>query len=73
MVRQRENPVEITIKLTPRQIREVYRQLIDKQPGRDWLNTPEVLEMLAQREAKVAKEIKTGKFITLKELQAKLG
>ena len=73
MVKQREKEIEIIIKLTPRQIKEVYRQLAEKQASRDWLDDPEILEILAKREKQVAKEIKTGKFITLKELQSKLG
>ncbi|MBF8264531.1 MAG: hypothetical protein HW384_395 [Dehalococcoidia bacterium] len=72
MVRQHNKDVEITIKLTPRQIKEAYRQLMDKQKGKDWLDDPKIFEMLARREAKVAREIKQGQFISLKELQSKL-
>ena len=39
----------------------------------DWINAPEILDMLAKREDEVAREIKEGKFITLGELQNKLG
>lgn len=70
--REKEKEIEIIIKLTPRQIKEVYRQLAEKQASRDWLNDPEILAILAKREKQVAKEIKIGKFITLKEFQAKL-
>ncbi len=72
MVRQREKDIEITIKLTPGQIKEAYRQLMDKQKGRDWLDDPEIFEMLARRETKVAHEIKKGQFISLKEFQSRL-
>lgn len=73
MVRQRGKNVEITIKLTPRQIKESYRRLIEKQTGKDWFDDPDILKMLAKRESKVAQEIKKGQFITLKEFQANLG
>ncbi len=72
MVRQREKDIEITIKLNPRQIKEAYRQLMEKQTGKDWLDDPEIFEMLARREAKVAQEIKKGQFISLKEFQSRL-
>lgn len=70
MVKQREK--EIIIKLTPRQIKELYRQLAEKQASRDWLDDPDILKMLAKRGKKVAQEIKKGQFATLKEFQARL-
>lgn len=72
MVRQRGKNVEITVKLTPRQIKEAYRQLIEKQSGKDWFDDPDILKMLVKRESKVAQEIKKGQFISLNEFQSRL-
>ena len=74
MSRQKEKEVPVTIYLTPEQIREAYRQLVEKEgeTEEDWINNPEILEMLAKREKKVAKEIKDGKFVTLEEFRRKV-
>lgn len=72
MAKQRESTIEITIRLTPHQIRQAYRQLIEKETGKDWLEDPEILEMLTKREAKIAKEMKKGQFVTLEQFQSKL-
>ena len=71
MPKQKEKMVPITIYLTPEQIREAYRQLVEREEEEDWINDPQILEMLAKRERKVAKEIKEGKFVTLKEFRNK--
>ena len=72
MPKQKEKMIPVTIYLTPEQIREAYRQLGEKEEEEDWINDPAILEMLAKRERKVAKEIKEGKFVTLKEFQDEL-
>jgi len=73
MPEQKEKTIPVTIYLTPEQIQEAYRQLIEGEEKEDWINDPVILQMLAKRERKVAKEIKEGKFVTLPELQEKLG
>lgn len=73
MAKQEEKMIPVTIYLTPTQIREAYQQLAEGEGEEDWINAPEILEMLAKREDEVAREIKEGKFITLGELQNKLG
>lgn len=73
MAKQEEKMIPVTIYLTPKQIREAYHQLVEEEEEEDWINAPEILEMLAKREDAVAWEIKEGKFITLGELQNKLG
>ncbi len=73
MPEKKEKTIPVTIYLTAEQIQEAYRQLIEKEEQEDWINDPAILQMLAKREKKVAKEIKEGKFVTLPELQDKLG
>ncbi|OIP27425.1 MAG: hypothetical protein CO103_01160 [Chloroflexi bacterium CG_4_9_14_3_um_filter_45_9] len=73
MAKQEEKMIPVTIYLTPKQIREAYHQLVEEEKEEDWINAPEILEMLAKSEDAVAGEIKEGKFITLGELQTKLG
>lgn len=73
MAKQKEKMIPVTIYLTPRQIREAYQQLAEGEEEEDWINAPEILEMLDKREDAVAREIKEGKFITLGELKNKLG
>ena len=73
MAKHEEKMIPVTIYLTPRQIREAYQQLAEGEEEEDWINAPEILEMLDKREDAVAREIKEGKFITLGELQNKLG
>jgi len=73
MAKQEEKMIPVTIYLTPKQIREAYQQLAEGEEEEDWINAPKILEMLAKREDEVAREIKEGKFITLGELQNKLG
>ena len=72
MAKRKGKTIPVTINLTPKQIREAFRQLVEAEETKDWLEEPEVLEMLAKREKKVAEEIKKGQFITLEEFQAKL-
>jgi len=72
MAKQRGKTIPVTINLTPAQIREAFRQLVEAEETKDWMDDPEILEMLAKRGKKVAKEIKKGQFITLEEFQAKL-
>ena len=72
MAKQEEKAIPVTIYLTPEQIREAYHQLVETEEE-DWINAPEILDMLAKREDGVAREIKEGKFIRLRELQNKLG
>lgn len=62
----------MTIYLTPEQIREAYHRLAEREEEGDWINAPEILEMLAKREKKVAKEIREGKFVTLEEFRDKV-
>jgi hypothetical protein len=73
MAKQEEKMIPVTIYLTPKQIREAYHQLAEEEEEEDWINAPEILDMLAKRENEVAGEIKEGRFLTLKELQNKLG
>ena len=73
MAKQEEKMIPVTIYLTPKQIRVAYRQFAEEEEEEDWINAPEILDMLAKRENEVAGEIKEGKFLTLKELQNKLG
>ena len=73
MAKQEEKMIPVTIYLTPKQIREAYQQLAEGEEEEDWINAPKILEMLAKREDEVAREIKEGKFITLGELQNKIG
>lgn len=47
--------------------------MVEAEGEEDWINALEILEMLAKREDEVARDIKEGKFITLGELQNKLG
>ena len=72
MAKRKGKTIPVTINLTPKQIREAFRQLVEAEETKDWLEEPEILEMLAKREKKVAEEIKKGQFITLEEFQAKL-
>jgi hypothetical protein len=73
MAKQEEKMIPVTVCLTSKQIREAYHQLAEAEEEEDWINAPEILKMLAKREDEVAREIKEGKFITLGELQNKLG
>jgi len=72
MARRKEKTIPVTIYLTTEQIQEAYRQLIEREEQGDWINDPVILQMLAKRERKVAKEIREGKFVTLEEFQDKL-
>ena len=72
MPEQSEKGIPVTIRLTPEQIRGAYHQLVEKEQKEDWVNEPEILEILSEREKKVAKEIKDGKFVTLEEFRNKL-
>jgi len=72
MAKQKEKTIPVTIYLTTEQIQEAYRQLIEREEQGDWINDPVILQMLAKRERKVAKEIREGKFVTLEEFQDKL-
>ena len=73
MPEQDERAIPVTIYLTPGQIREAYRELVESEVQEDWIDDPAVLQMLAKRERKVAKEVREGRFVTLPELQDKLG
>jgi len=73
MAKQKEKMIPVTVYLTSKQIREAYQQLAEGEGEEDWINDPQILEMLAKRENEVAREIKEGKFITLGELQNKIG
>ena len=73
MAKQKEKMIPVTVYLTSKQIREAYHQLAEGREEEDWINDPQILEMLAKRENEVAREIKEGKFITLGELQNKIG
>jgi hypothetical protein len=72
MAEQKEKMIPVTIYLTPEQIEEAYRQLVEREEEEDWLNDPVILRVLAKREKKVAREIKEGKFITLEDFQTQL-
>jgi len=72
VAKQKEKTIPVTIYLTTEQIQEAYRQLIERGEQGDWINDPVILQMLAKRERKVAKEIREGKFVTLEEFQGKL-
>jgi len=72
MAKQKEKTIPVTIYLTTEQIQEAYRQLIEREEQGDWINDPVILQMLAKRERKVAKEIREGKFVILEEFQDKL-
>jgi len=70
----KKSTIPVTLHLTKEQIKEIREQLgKELETEKDWMDDPKILKMLAEREKKVAKEIKEGKFLTLKELQAKLG
>ncbi|MCD4785092.1 MAG: UPF0175 family protein [Candidatus Eremiobacteraeota bacterium] len=43
------------------------------QQEKDWMYAPKILELILEREKKVAKEIEKGDFITLDDLQSELG
>ena len=72
MPKQSEKEIAVTIRLTPEQIRGAYHQLAEREQEEDWINDPQILEMLSKREKRVAKEIKEGNFVTFKEFQNKL-
>ena len=72
MPKQSEKEIPVLIHLPPEQIRGAYHQLAEREQKEDWINDPQIFEMLSKREKRVAKEIKEGKFVTLKELQNKL-
>jgi len=72
MAEQDERAIPVTIYLTPGQIQEAYRQLVESEAQEDWMDDPAVLQMLARRERKVAEEVREGRFVTLPELQDKL-
>jgi len=72
MPEQKEKMIPVTIYLTPEQIGEAYRQLVEREEEEDWLNDPVILGVLAKREKKVAREIKEGRFITLEDFQTQL-
>jgi hypothetical protein len=64
--------IPVTIYLTPEQIGEAYRQLVEREEQEDWINDPAILGVLANREKEVAREIKEGKFITREDFQNQL-
>lgn len=70
MAKQKEKTIPVTIYLTAEQIQEAYRQLIEREEQEDWINDPAILQMLAKRENKVAREIREGKFVTLEEFRS---
>lgn len=66
--------ISISLDLTDEQIEQIRKQLGKGiKSEKDWMDDPAILKMISTREKKVAKEIKEGKFVTLKELQEKLG
>ena len=72
MPKQKGKTIPVTIYLTPEQIQDAYRQLIEGEKQEDQIDDPVILRMLARREKKVAREIKEGKFVTLEEFRGKL-
>jgi len=67
-----KSAIKIPIYLTPTQIREAYKLLLTEETNRDWMDDPAILELLAEREKKVAEEIKKGNFTSLEDLQSGL-
>jgi len=64
--------ISITFTLSPEQIREAYRQLLE-QEKEDWFYYPEFTEELLQRRAEGRKELIAGETISLKNLKRELG
>lgn len=64
--------IPITIELTPEQIKEAYRKLLEAE-HEDWFYAPEVVEELLHRRAQAHKELGEGKTISWEALKNDLG
>ncbi len=71
----KDNPFEIAIQLTPRQVGQIYKQLLRvKKIGllknKDWIEEPEVLDLIEKEAKKGRGEYKRGAVISLAELES---
>jgi hypothetical protein len=71
MAERKEKIIAVTFHLTPEQIRDAYRQLLQVEHG-DWFDEPEVIEELLMRDQQALKEFREGKTISWKKVKREL-
>ena len=69
MPKHKDQTIPVTLRLTPDQVEALLHQVTGAEE--DWMDDPRILRMLAKRDCQVATEIRSGKFATLMELQAR--
>ena len=68
MPKPKEQPITVTVRLTPEPVETLLRQVTGADEE-DWMDDPRLLRMLAERDRHVAAEILAGQWTTLEELQ----
>jgi len=71
----KDNPFEIVIQLTPDQVGQICKQLLRvKKIGllknKDWIEEPEILDLIEKEEKKGRVEYERGAVISLAELES---
>ncbi|OGG86581.1 hypothetical protein A3B87_02020 [Candidatus Kuenenbacteria bacterium RIFCSPHIGHO2_02_FULL_39_13] len=71
----KDNPFEIAIQLTPDQVGQIYKQLLRvKKIGllknKDWIEEPEILDLIEKEARKGRGEYERGAVISLAELES---
>ena len=71
MAERKQKTIAVTLHLTPEQIRDAYRQLLQVEHT-DWFDEPEVIEELLRRDRQALKEFLEGKTIPWKKIKREL-
>ena len=69
----RSRNIEVTIRLTPSQIKEAYRQVCEAEADNDWIYEPEVVAEVVSRAKSTRKELASGKTKNWDEFRKELG
>jgi hypothetical protein len=62
MAERKQKTIAVTLHLTPKQIREAYRQLLQVEHV-DWFEEPEVIKELLRRDRQALNEFREGQTI----------
>ncbi len=65
--------IAVTIRLTPDQIKEAYRQVCEAEAEGDWIYEPEVVAEVVRRAKAARKELASGKTKSWDEFRKELG
>lgn len=66
---QKADSLGVSLRLTPSQILDIYRQVLKKKKIKDWMEEPAMLAMLEEEAAKGYEEYKKGECIPVERLK----